>query len=44
MFWVEEIDGLFCVFEQERLGQRIVSAFATKKEAVEAVKRYKEGK
>lgn len=40
MYTIENIDDLFCVFKQESLGQRMVSAYKTKEEAAAAVRRY----
>ena len=40
MYTIENIDDLFCVFKQESLGQRMVSAYKTKEEATAAVGRY----
>ena len=38
---IEEFDGLFCIYRQEKSGQRIVEACETKREALEAVQRLK---
>lgn len=34
-------DGLYCVYENERLGMRIIAAYESKKEAEEAIKEFR---
>ena len=40
-YYIEVADGWCCVFKRERVGDRIVSAHHTMKEAKEAVAKYK---
>lgn len=43
-YTIEEWDGLYCVYRQERLGQTIVGAYETKAEAIKAVDSFTEGR
>lgn len=40
-YYIEMTDDLYCVYRRERMGDRIVSAHNTLKEAKEAVRRYR---
>ncbi len=37
-YTIEKWDDLYCVYKQERTGQRIIGAYETKEEAIEAIK------
>ena len=38
---ISKEDGLYCVYESERLGLRIVAAYETLKDAKEAIEEFK---
>ena len=43
-YYIEMVDGLYCVYRREKLGDRIVSAHRTLKEAEEAIKKQRGAK
>lgn len=36
-YYIEMVDGLYCVYRREKIGDRIISAYHTLKEAKEAI-------
>lgn len=40
-YYIEMADDLYCVYRREKIGDRIVSAHHTLKEAKEAIEKYK---
>ena len=43
-YYIEMVDGLYCVYRREKIGDRIISAYHTMKEAKEAIKKQKGAK
>lgn len=38
---ISYVDGLYCVYKNERLGMRIIAAYESKNEAEEAIKEFR---
>ena len=36
-YYIEKIDGLYCIFRKERLGDRIVCAYESEKRALDRI-------